>query len=93
MSDNNVLTAELEIQNKKGLHARAAAAFVKTIAPFDCEVEVERIGQTVNGCSIMGLMMLAASKGTTIKVNCSGAQAKEALQAITDLINNKFGEE
>lgn len=92
MSDN-VLTAELEIQNKKGLHARAAAAFVKTIAPFDCEVEVERIGQTVSGCSIMGLMMLAASKGTTIKVNCSGAQAKEALQAITDLINNKFGEE
>ena len=92
MSDN-VLTAELTIQNKKGLHARAAAAFVKTIAPFDCEVEVERIGQTVSGCSIMGLMMLAASKGTTIKVNCSGAQAQEALQAITDLINNKFGEE
>lgn len=92
MSDN-VLTAELEIQNKKGLHARAAAAFVKTVAPFDCEVEVERIGQTVSGCSIMGLMMLAASKGTTIKVNCSGAQAQEALQAITDLVNNKFGEE
>ncbi len=92
MSDD-VLTAELEIQNKKGLHARAAAAFVKTIAPFDCDVEVERIGQTVSGCSIMGLMMLAASKGTTIKVNCSGAQAQEALQAITDLVNNKFGEE
>ena len=92
MSDN-VFSAELEIQNKKGLHARAAAAFVKTVAPFDCEVEVERIGQTVSGCSIMGLMMLAASKGTTIKVNCSGAQAQEALQAITDLINNKFGEE
>ena len=92
MSDD-VLTAELEIQNKKGLHARAAAAFVKTIAPFDCDVEVERIGQTVSGCSIMGLMMLAASKGTTIKVNCSGAPAQEALQAITDLVNNKFGEE
>ena len=45
MSDDNVLTAELEIQNKKGLHARAAAAFVKTVAPFDCEVEVERIVQ------------------------------------------------
>lgn len=92
MSDN-VFSAELEIQNKKGLHARAAAAFVKTVAPFDCEVEVERIGQTVSGCSIMGLMMLAASKGTTIKVNCSGAQAQEALQAITYLVNNKFGEE
>ena len=92
MSDD-VFSAELTIQNKKGLHARAAAAFVKTIAPFDCEVEVERIGQTVSGCSIMGLMILAASKGTTIKVNCSGAQAQEALQAITDLVNNKFGEE
>ena len=92
MSDD-VLTAELEIQNKQGVHARAAAAFVKTIAPFDCDVEVERIGQTVSGCSIMGLLMLAASKGTTIKVTCSGAQAQEALQAITDLVNNKFGEE
>lgn len=91
--NNETCSAELEIKNKKGLHARAAAAFVKTIAPFDCEVEVERIGQTVSGCSIMGLMMLAAAKGTTIKVNCSGKQATEALQAITNLLDNKFGEE
>lgn len=90
---NEKLSAELEIQNKKGLHARAAAAFVKTAAPFDCEIEVERIGQIVSGCSIMGLMMLAAAKGTTIKVSCSGNQAKEALEAISNLVNNKFGEE
>ena len=87
------LTKELEIKNIKGLHARAAAAFVKTLEPFDAVVEVERIGQCVNGCSIMGLMMLAASKGTTIMVSASGNQAKEALDALEILINNKFGEE
>lgn len=92
MSDD-VLSKELEIKNKKGLHARAAAAFVKTIAPFDCEIEVERIGQTVSGTSIMGLMMLAAAKGTTIKVSASGVQAREAMDAICALLENKFGEE
>lgn len=84
---------ELEIKNKKGLHARAAAAFVKTIEPFDAIVEVERIGQSVSGCSIMGLMMLAASKGTTIKVTCSGKDGEAAMSALETLLNNKFGEE
>ena len=87
------LTKELEIKNVKGLHARAAAAFVKTVEPFDAVVEVERIGQVVSGSSIMGLMMLAASKGTTIKVSTSGKQAKEVLDALEKLIDNKFGEE
>ena len=87
------IVKDLEIKNIKGLHARAAAAFVKTLEPFDANVEVERIGQCVNGCSIMGLMMLAASKGTTIKVSASGNQAKEALDALEKLIDNKFGEE
>ena len=91
MSDK--LTKNLEIKNIKGLHARAAAAFVKTLEPYDAQIEVERIGQCVNGCSIMGLMMLAASKGTTIKVSASGNQAKEALEALEKLIDNKFGEE
>lgn len=91
MSDK--IVKDLEIKNIKGLHARAAAAFVKTLEPFDANVEVERIGQCVNGCSIMGLMMLAASKGTTIKVSASGNQAKEALDALEKLIDNKFGEE
>ncbi len=89
----NKLTKELEIKNVKGLHARAAAAFVKTVEPFDATVEVERIGQIVSGSSIMGLMMLAASKGTTIKVSTSGKQAKEVLDALEKLIDNKFGEE
>ena len=91
MSDK--IVKDLEIKNIKGLHARAAAAFVKTLEPFDAQVEVERIGQCVSGCSIMGLMMLAASKGTTIKVSASGNQANEALEALETLINNKFGEE
>ena len=87
------ITAELQIQNKKGLHARAAAAFVKCVEEFDAEITVERLGQTVSGCSIMGLMMLAASKGTIIKVSASGNQAKEALEALEKLLDNKFGEE
>ena len=89
----NIYCEELEIKNKKGLHARAAAAFVKTITPFEADITVERIGQTVSGCSIMGLMMLAASKGTTIKVTCSGKQASEAMDALKELLENKFGEE
>ena len=87
------IVKELEIKNIKGLHARAAAAFVKTLEPFDAKIEVERIGQTVNGSSIMGLMMLAASKGTSIKVSASGKQAKQAMAALEKLLDNKFGEE
>lgn len=92
MSDEK-LSVEFEIQNKKGLHARAAAAFVKTIENLDAVVEVEKSGQIVEGCSIMGLMMLAASKGTTINVSASGKEAKKALTLLSELINNKFGEE
>lgn len=92
MTDNTYF-ATLEIQNRKGLHARAAAAFVKTIENLDADVTVERIGQTVSGCSIMGLMMLAAAKGTTIDITCKGNQAKEAMDALTNLINAKFGED
>ena len=91
MSDT--ISVELEIQNKKGLHARAAAAFVKTIEDMDVSVTVERIGQTVSGNSIMGLMMLAASKGTTIKVNATGKEAKTAIEKLQELVNSKFGED
>ena len=87
------ITKDLEIKNVKGLHARAAAAFVKTVEPFDAVVEVERIGQVVSGSAIMGLMMLAASKGTSIKVSASGKQAKEVMDALEKLIDNKFGED
>ncbi len=87
------LTAELEIKNKKGLHARAAAAFVKVAEQFNATIEVERLGQTVNGCSIMGLMMLAAAQGTMITIRAHGDEAQIALAELTALINNRFGEE
>ena len=91
MSDT--ITVELTIQNERGLHARAAANFVKTISNMDATVSVERLGQIVDGNSIMGLMMLAASKGTTIKVSAEGIDAQQAIDAISSLVNNKFGEE
>lgn len=87
------ISQELEIKNRKGLHARAAAQFVKTVEKFDADVCVTRMGQTVGGCSIMGLMMLAASQGTTIVVEVSGHQAKQAFEAIKELVDNKFGED
>ena len=87
------VTKELEIKNIKGIHARAAAAFVKLAETFSSNIEVERIGMVVSGLSIMGLMMLSASKGTTVKVTVSGPDEKQAMQEITKLIDNKFGEE
>lgn len=90
MSDK--ISVELEIINERGLHARAAAAFVKAVDGLDAEIEVERLGQTVGGNSIMGLMMLAAAKGTTIKVTASGNDAQKAVDALTSLVNNRFGE-
>ncbi|MCI7420189.1 MAG: HPr family phosphocarrier protein [Alphaproteobacteria bacterium] len=90
MSDASV---ELEIKNLKGLHARAAAAFVKCIADLDAEVMVEKDGQEVDGSSILGLMMLAASKGSRIKVKASGNEAEQAVKNISDLVNSLFGEE
>ncbi|MBR2274398.1 MAG: HPr family phosphocarrier protein [Alphaproteobacteria bacterium] len=86
-------TIDIEIINERGLHARAAANFVKAIDGLDAEVEVERLGQTVDGNSIMGLMMLAASKGTSIKITASGTEADLAIKNLTNLINSKFGEE
>ena len=86
-------TADLLIQNKRGLHARASAKFVQLVEEFDAEIEVSKDSQTVGGTSIMGLMMLAASPGTTIHVAARGRQAQEALQAIADLVNAKFHEE
>lgn len=90
---NDKISKELEIINERGLHARAAANFVKAIDGLDAVIEVERLGQIVDGCSIMGLMMLAASKGTSIKISASGKDAQKAINNLTNLITNKFGEE
>ena len=87
------ISKELLIINKRGLHARASAKFVKMVEQFDAEVFVTRGGETVGGTSIMGLMMLAAGPGTTITVAAAGAEAEAALAAITELVESKFNEE
>lgn len=84
--------AEAEIVNEKGLHARAAAMFVKVAGQFDADISVERNGQSVSGISIMGLMMLAASRGTTIQIKAAGADAPIAVKALTDLVADGFYE-
>jgi len=87
------LAQQMTIVNRKGLHARASARFVRTAECFDAEVKVTREGTTVNGDSIMGLMMLGAGPGATILVHATGRQAREALDAITTLVNNGFDED
>lgn len=83
----------LIIKNKRGLHARAAAKFVALAGSFKSDIDVERNGQTVSGRSIMGLMMLAASTGTEIRVRAQGDDAEQALGAIETLTENKFDED
>jgi phosphocarrier protein HPr len=87
------LTALLPIINEKGLHARASAKFVEVVERFDARAEVTRDGMTVSGDSIMGLLMLAASRGTTIEVRCTGAEAEQLVQALATLVANRFGED
>ncbi|MDP8919239.1 MAG: HPr family phosphocarrier protein, partial [Pseudomonadota bacterium] len=83
---------ELPIINRRGLHARASAKFVQTVERFNADVTVTRCGETVGGRSIMGLLTLGAAQGTSITVTAKGADATLCLQAIDDLLANKFGE-
>lgn len=82
----------LDIVNVKGLHARASAKFVETVEKFDATAEVSRDGMSTTGDSIMGLLMLAASIGTSIEVETSGPQADELMTALSELVADKFGE-
>jgi phosphotransferase system HPr (HPr) family protein len=92
MSDATVCKS-LEIKNRLGLHARAAAQLVQIASQFDAAITVSKDGQAVDGKSILGLMMLAAGQGTFVEVNASGSQAPEALAAIEQLFEQKFNEE
>lgn len=85
-------TQNIEITNKLGLHARASAKLTQTAAQFQCAVFVTKAGRRVNAKSIMGVMMLAAGKGSSIEVETSGVDEVEALAALILLINDKFGE-
>ena len=87
------IQSTLSIRNQRGLHARAAAKFVKLAAQFDADIQVSKDGQTVSGGSIMGLMMLAAGIGTTIDVAISGNDRDGAMTAIAALVDDRFGEE
>ena len=87
------LVRKLPIINKRGLHARASAKFVQMAEKFNAELVVTRNGESVGGTSIMGLMMLSAGIGTTIMVSATGPEAQAALDAITELVAKKFGEE
>ncbi len=81
------------IINQRGLHARASAKFVQTVSRFNAQVEVSKDGVTVGGTSIMGLMMLAASPGCSIDISASGTDAAAVVDALVELIGNRFGEE
>jgi phosphocarrier protein HPr len=87
------LSRELPIINKRGLHARASAKFVQMVERFNAEIWVTRGSETVGGTSIMGLMMLAAGPGTSIVVSAAGPEAEAALNAIAELVGDKFHEE
>ncbi len=83
----------VEIVNERGLHARASAKFVKMASSFDAEVTVSRDGASVDARSIMGLMMLAAGIGSTIDISAEGPEAAAALEALCELVANRFDEE
>lgn len=90
---DNPVSRQATICNRRGLHARAAAKFVKLAATFDAQVNVAHRGTEVSGMSIMGLMMLAAAPGCCIDLAASGPQAEAALEALCALIAQKFDEE
>lgn len=83
----------IKIINRLGMHARAAAKLVNLTSKFESDITIERSGKSVNGKSIMGVLMLAASKGSEITLEISGPDEQNALDAICDLIDSRFGEE
>lgn len=87
-----MLKRDVDIINKLGLHARASAKLTQTASSFPCEVWLERSSRRINAKSIMGVMMLAAAKGVTITIETDGTDEEAAMQAIVQLIADKFGE-
>lgn len=88
-----MITKQLTVLNKLGIHARPAAQFVRIASKFKSGVNVEKDGENVDGKSIMGLMMLAVGWGAVINVSVEGEDETEAMKALEDLVNSKFGEE
>ena len=92
-NSDSVVSKDVVVQNQLGLHARPASMFVKTATKFASEITVEKEGESVNGKSIMGLMMLAASHGTTLTVTAEGSDATDAVNELEGLVNRNFEEE
>lgn len=92
-SPEGAVVRQLTICNRKGLHARASAKFVQTVEKFDADVRVTRGSETVGGTSIMGLMMLAAASGCAITIEATGKEAAQVIDALSELINSRFGED
>ena len=88
-----MLKKTVVIDNKLGLHARAAARFVETAAAFEADIDVRSGGNTINGKSIMGVMMLAASKGSNIQLYAEGEDADSAMEKLKTLVLDRFGED
>ena len=91
--DARIVRARATLVNKRGLHARASAKFVETVARFQCEVTVKKDDNEVSGRSIMGLMMLGASVGTTVELTAVGADAEDAVAALCRLVAARFYED
>ena len=89
---STVVEKKMQIQNELGLHARAATKLVQLASKFPCEFTISKDGNEVNGKSIMGVLMLVASKGTWVTLKTKGDKAQEAIDAIAKLIDDKFGE-
>jgi phosphocarrier protein HPr len=92
-SAQSKVSKELTIMNRLGLHARPSAMFVKICSRFKCDIWVEKDGEQVNGKSIMGLMMLAAGLGSTLRITCEGSDAEKALTEIEAIIQRRFDED
>jgi len=93
LSEQTATRKSVQIENQRGLHARASARFVKLAEEFDAEILVEKDGSEVSATSIMGLMMLAAGPGSTIAIRARGPQAEAAVAALVALVEDRFGEE
>jgi len=92
VENDEIVTGTAVICNERGLHARAAAAFVKLAGNFDAEITVTKRGQTVSGLSILGLMMLAAGPGSEIQISASGPEAEDGIEALCRMVEAKFEE-
>lgn len=92
-ASSQTLSRAIALSNRRGLHARASANFVRLATGFEAEIEVTKDGTTVCGTSIMGLMMLRAAAGDSITIAASGSQAEAALEALVALVENRFNEE